>query len=178
MKIKNIVKKIIFNDAYLNLYPLTEKGQPICDRINNCDLLDDTDQLAKDIKDLYRFVLSKRAVDTIDSDTLNRNLDNCFKTKRVKIKDEEEDKKVVEKIQVERKGVGVKRDIKRFNAEKQNVDDDASQLELLADNIKNGKLQVTDLPLCDKVLRYNRISTRVYIAIVIVIILIIVFSFL
>lgn len=178
MKIKDTIRKFIFTETYLNLYPLTEKGQQICDDINSCDLLDNDNQLAKDIKMLYRFILSKKAVDTIASDTLDRNLDNCYRTKKVKIKDEEENKKVIEEIQVKKMGVGIKRDINRFTAEKQNVQDDVHQLNSLAENIKNGKLQVSDLPLCDEVLKHNRISTRVYIAIIIVIVLIIAFSFL
>ncbi len=176
MIIIDYIKSFIFEKAYIDLFPMADKGQEICDRINNCDFNEET-ELVTDINRLFRFILSNSALNEINSDTFTRNLNALYKSKRVKIKDEETGKKIVEKIKVERKVVGGKADRKKYDEQLTVLKNNSTELTELAEKIVEQRLEVTDLSLCDKILRENRISTRTYIALSVIIAVVIFLAF-
>lgn len=159
------IKKFIFNSAYLNLYPMTDKGQDICDQINNCNFEEDS-ELRSDIDSLCKYINSDLALNDVNSDTYNRELNGYYRTKRVKIRDEEQNKKVVEKVKVERKLIGYKQDIETYNNKLNDLEQQKNELYGLAEKILNQNIEVEDLKICDRVLKLNRIATRTYVAIV------------
>lgn len=139
---------------------MTDKGLSICNDINNCDFQKES-QLASDINELYSFVLSDASLSNIDTDFIKHQIDNYYRTKRIKTKDETGEK-IVEKIKVQRKGFGIKRDIKQYNKKISDAKKDLTQLEALALALEKGTLDVEQLALCDDVLRNNRIKSLIY----------------
>lgn len=166
MNVISYIKKFIFNGAYLRLYPMTQ-NENIVSAINNCDFKEDT-QFTRDILTLVRYITSNIALDDIDIDITERGLQNCYRTKKVKVKDEETDEKVVEKVRVEKKGEINKRNIERLNKNLDGLSDNSEQLEKLGKRILDNNIRAEDLPLCDKVLKSNRFATRFYVALIVV----------
>lgn len=168
------IKDLIFSKTYLHLYPMADKGKEICDKINNCDL-DEKSQLADDKRQLYNFIISDQSIIKIETDNTERQLNRCYRTKKVKIKDEETNRKVVEKVKVKRRGViGLNININNYNKEIDAQKGEADKLVALASSLADGSLAEYQLTLCDKVLKNNRINPFIYrigLGIIVVIIL-------
>lgn len=83
------------------------KGETICDEINNCNF-EDSSGFVSDIKQLYSFVLSEIAVTNINIENAEREVNGFYRQKHIKIKDEETNKKTIEKIKVQKKALALK----------------------------------------------------------------------
>lgn len=153
---------------------MVDKGQEICDKINNCGF-DEESQLADDKRQLYNFIISDQAITKIETDNTERQLNRCYRNKKVKIKDEETNKKVIEKVRVKRRGVvGLNININNYSEEINTKKSEVGKLEFLANSLVDGTLEEYQLRLCDNVLKNNKINPFVYrigLGIVIVIIL-------
>lgn len=171
----NFIKKIIYNKSFVNLYQMEYKGRAICDEINNCNFEDDS-KFVNDIKQLYSFVLSEIELTKIQIENTQREVNGFYRQKRVKIKDEETNKKTIEKIKVQKKGIGFKREIQMFNNDIDKMNEYVKQLEDLALSLENHCLDTDQLLLCDVVISNNRINPLIYKIGMALIILLIVFA--
>lgn len=162
MKITDYFARFIFNETYRHLYPMQEK-EDICNKINTCDVNENT-PLAKDILSLYHFALGECELNTIDSDYIEKKMDKtCYKNKRVKITDEETNKKETEKIRVEKRNIFAKNDLNKYKNQLKQIETDATAVEKLIIALENSSLTESQLLLCDKILLKNKIAKRVYI---------------
>lgn len=169
MKITDYFARLIFNKAYLHLYPM-QKKKNICDEINKCDVNENT-PLAKDILSLYQFALSECVLNTIDSDYIERQMNNtCYKSKRVRVTDEETEKKETEKIRIEKKNIFAQNDLKKYRNQLKQIEADATAVEKLILALENKSLAESQLLLCDKILLKNKVAKRVYIVALIAVI--------
>ena len=132
--------------------------------------------MTKSIIELYELLLSEGTLNNLESDILERELDTCYREKRVKIKDEETDKKVIEKIRIAKKGVGIKDEINAYEKKMKHLSLDATVIENLVYKFNHSNVSNSDLPILDKILYKNRISKKIYMVTLIVIILLLVLS--
>ena len=157
----SLFKSLIFNQAYLRLYPLTSKDG-IVNKINTYDYTQN-DDFSKDINSLYEYLISDLAADSIQKDTYDRGLESCYKSRKVKYKDKETKEKIVERVQVEKKGAFNKQYRETYSRKLESVNTNTETIEKLADRLTEGTISEDDLPLLDKVLKKNRLRFITYI---------------
>ena len=170
------IKQFIYTKPYFRLYPLSENDKAV-EKINNLDI-NDGSQFSEDIQSLIAFIFSDMAKDDINKDKYERSLKGCYKTKRVKIKDEEADTKVIEKVRMQKRGVINKNDVEHYNDKLDEIENNSNTLSQLAERLVDGNIRKEDLPLCDKILKQNKFSWRFYVAIIVIVIIAIVVAFL
>lgn len=176
MNLLDIFKRFIFTGTYIRLFPLSDKDEAV-KKINTLDF-NENSQFSEDIQTLVKYIFSNIDKDNIDKSMYERSLKGCYKTKRVKVRDDETDKKTVENVRIKRRGVFNENDINRFNDKIDELDDNSNALSQLAERILDGKITQSDLQLCDTILKQNKFSWRFYVAIIAIVIIAITVIFL
>ncbi len=160
MIIKRFFKQLVFTKTYLNLYPLSEK-ENIVDKINNCDLDDDSD-FSKALNSLCDIIISEKAKMDFESKEIDRSLKPLYKKEKVEVTDNETGNTTKKKVKVEKEDMFSQQEFKRCNEKLSEIDTTKKGLQELLDSIDKSEFKEEYIPLCDKLLRKNRIAQRVY----------------
>lgn len=158
----SLIKGRIFTPTYIRLYPLSPK-ENIVEKINTYDY-SLNDEFTKDINTLYSYLCSDYSEKQLDAESLDRNLETFYKTKKVKHKDKETKTKTIEKIRVEKSGFYNESGIKVYTKKHEQAEEDSKHIDSLIDRLLGGEVTAEDIPELDKTLKRHKFKTSTYIA--------------
>lgn len=157
------IKQLFFNHPFLSLYPICEKTndekEELIASFNSCDINEES-ETATLVNELYAYTLSKVNLYQYESESLERNLNHSYKTKKIKTLNEETGKKEKSKITVEKRGS--KRIIERFKSREEFAEKNTERFRELAEAFEQRSLTKEHLPLLDMLLEENRYKKWLY----------------
>ncbi len=171
MSVLHLIKKFCYNKTYIKFYNMMKNKDEICKQINDCVLYKKNEDMIPYIEELYSYVCSEIDFCGYKKETINREKENCYRTKKVKSQNGEKGK---EKVLVEK--MLFKSELKSYNAEIDIISQDVLNLQLLKEKLEEGHLTPDLLTYCDKVLYRNRINKRVYLLGLVLVILLLAFA--
>lgn len=160
--VQKIFKSLIYNKLYLKYYPLSANAETNCKKLNETKLNDNSSE-----SELLYNIISFIKLATLDSDillnSLKKNQNKCYKTKKIKKKDENGNKykEVEESIKW-----SLKDREEEYKALKTETMEWQDKLKMLNEHIESRTIDKADLEIIDKLLFENRNNKWFEIAII------------
>lgn len=161
------IKRLFLNEPYLSLYPLSGKSEKdqnsLIESFNSCDLSEDAENTETSfwVSTLYGYALAKVETNKLDGESIERNLNFSYKTKRRRKKNKETGEKEIQTETIEKKNN--QKIIERFQRMKEKNSEDAEKYMNLVQAFEKSTLTKEDIPLLDELLREHKYKKWMYI---------------
>lgn len=154
LKIKKMLKYIIFDKLYCDFYPLSDTADK--EKIINAINKRNSHEYLYMVEKIHRYALSDIKNKDLKLQELERFDKHCMKTKKIKNKDENGNK-YKEKVQI------LKKEYKTLNEENQKEQKDIKnykeKIDILIAHLDAGNITEDDLPTIDSVILNHKMNT-------------------
>lgn len=159
------IKSLIFNKAYLQLCSLPD-NENICSIFNSDD--EEYESLISSVKDILHYEMKNIE---LDIQSTQRNIDKCYKTKKYRSKEKDENKKrEVYNVKVERKLSQY--DLIKYNEKQDRQEEIYSAISDALENLENKCVNDNDVELIKEIVCRKKLNSKFEIVITVITLLI------